>query len=58
MFRPAKELAGQHSGLDPYLIGRNALHPAVTLALRYAQQQGLLSRVLASGEAWERTSLL
>jgi 4,5-dihydroxyphthalate decarboxylase len=55
MFRAAKELAGQRSGPDPYLIGRDALRPAITLALRYAQQQGLLTRVLGSDEVWEGT---
>ncbi len=55
MFRAAKEIAGQRGGRDPYLIGREALQPAVTLAVRYAQQQGLLPRALSAAEAWEGT---
>jgi 4,5-dihydroxyphthalate decarboxylase len=52
MARAAKDMAGQRSAPDPLLIGRDALQPAVTLALRYAEQQGLLPRSLGRDEVW------
>ena len=35
--------------------GREGLRPALDLALRYAQEQGLLPRPLSPDEAWEET---
>ncbi len=57
MFQAAKGLAGQRSEPDPYLMGRDALQPAITLALRYARQQGLLPRELSATEVWDGTPL-
>jgi 4,5-dihydroxyphthalate decarboxylase len=37
---------------NPYSAGRAALDPAITLALRYASEQGLLSRPLTLDEVW------
>ena len=37
---------------NPFPSGRTALDPAVTLALRYADEQGLLARPLTPDEVW------
>jgi 4,5-dihydroxyphthalate decarboxylase len=37
---------------NPYPFGRAALDPAVTLALRYADEQGLLARKLTLDDVW------
>ena len=37
---------------NPFPFGRAALDPAVTLALRYADQQGLLTRPLTLEDVW------
>jgi 4,5-dihydroxyphthalate decarboxylase len=58
MFRESKDAAGPPREPDPYLFGREALEPAVTLALRYSQQQGLLPRELSLAEVWEGTPAL
>jgi 4,5-dihydroxyphthalate decarboxylase len=55
LFRESKDAAGSPREPDPYLFGREALGPAVTLALRYSQQQGLLPRELSLAEVWEGT---
>ena len=41
----------RHAG-NPYPFGRAALDPAVALALRYAGEQGLLTRPLTLDELW------
>ncbi|MBV8398723.1 MAG: ABC transporter substrate-binding protein [Acetobacteraceae bacterium] len=58
LFRESKDAAGPRREPDPYLFGREALAPAVTLALRYSQQQGLLPRELSLAEVWEGTPAL
>ena len=55
MFRAAKDAAGPPGSPDPYLIGREALQPAIELALRYAREQALLPRELSPAEVWERS---
>ena len=40
-------------GRDGLPIGKVALRPAVELALRYADEQGLLPRRLGAEELWE-----
>ena len=53
MFRAAKAVAGLSLGeRDPYAIGCAALQPAIDLALRYAQEQGLLPRPLRKDDVW------
>jgi len=37
---------------NPFPLGRAALDPAVTLALRYAQEQGLLTRPITLEDVW------
>jgi len=37
---------------NPFPFGRKALDPAVSLALRYAGEQGLLERPLTLEEVW------
>ncbi len=37
---------------NPYPFGRRALEPAIALALRYAEEQGLLERPLSMDEVW------
>ncbi|MBV9656378.1 MAG: hypothetical protein JOZ42_17625, partial [Acetobacteraceae bacterium] len=53
MFRAAKTAAGEASPRDPYLIGQEAVQPTVALALRYAEQQGLLPRRITEADVWE-----
>ena len=54
VFREAKAAALPSSDRpDPYPSGRAALEPAISLALRYAHDQGLLPRQLAMDEVWE-----
>ena len=54
MFAEAKALAPPpKDGRDPYLASREALAPALELALRYAKEQGLLPRPLSVDELWE-----
>jgi 4,5-dihydroxyphthalate decarboxylase len=38
---------------DPYPFGTTALQPAITLALRYTAEQGLLPRPLDIADIWE-----
>ncbi len=54
MFRDARA-AGPvgPGGNDPLPMGRTALEPAITLALRYSAEQGLLPRRLGVEEVWE-----
>lgn len=37
---------------NPFPFGRTALDPAISLALRYAQEQGLLTRPITLEEVW------
>jgi len=37
---------------NPFPFGRKALDPAVSLALRYAGEQGLLARPLTPDDVW------
>jgi 4,5-dihydroxyphthalate decarboxylase len=53
MFRASKDAMGPTSRPDPYLIGRDALQPAINVVLRYCEQQGLLPRKLSSAEVWD-----
>ncbi len=54
MFREAKAAGPpQASGRDALPIGREALRPAVELALRYSADQGLLPRRPGAEEVWE-----
>ena len=54
MFREAKPAAPPRAdGRDPYPFGRAALEPAVSLALRYTAEQGLLPGPLGLDEVWE-----
>ena len=54
MFRDAKAAAPPaENGRDPLPTGRAALQPAVDLALRYADEQGLLPRRLGPEEVWD-----
>lgn len=54
LFRAAKAAAPPRAdGRDPYPIGRAALAPAVSLALRYTAEQGLLPRPLGLDDVWE-----
>lgn len=56
LFREAKAIAraqGGGGGADRLPMGRAALRPAVSLALRYADEQGLLPRRLDVEEVWE-----
>jgi 4,5-dihydroxyphthalate decarboxylase len=41
-----------HAAGNPFPFGRAALDPAVSLALRYATEQGLLERPLTLDEVW------
>jgi 4,5-dihydroxyphthalate decarboxylase len=51
LFREVK--AGQPvEGRDPRPIGREAIDPAITLAVRYCVAQGLLPRALSLDEVW------
>jgi 4,5-dihydroxyphthalate decarboxylase len=51
LFREVK--AGQPvEGRDPRPIGREAIDPAITLAVRYCVAQGLLARALSLDEVW------
>jgi 4,5-dihydroxyphthalate decarboxylase len=45
-------LDGFRAAGNPFPFGRRALDPAVALALRYADQQGLLMRKLTLDEVW------
>ena len=54
LFREAKGVAALgFDGRDPYLFGCRPLSPAIALALRYAEQQGLLPRPLDVAAVWE-----
>ena len=54
MFRDAKAAApADAGGRDSLPMGRAALQPAITLALRYSAEQGLLPRSLGMEEVWE-----
>ena len=54
MFREAKVAAPPRStGRDPYPIGRTKLGPALSLALRYTAEQGLLPRRVDAARVWE-----
>jgi 4,5-dihydroxyphthalate decarboxylase len=54
MFRDAKAADPPAAdGRDPLPMGRAALQPAIDLALRYANGQGLLPRHLGAEEVWE-----
>jgi 4,5-dihydroxyphthalate decarboxylase len=54
LFRAAKAAAPPRAdSRDPYPIGRAALEPAVSLALRYTAEQGLLPRPLGIDDVWE-----
>ncbi len=54
MFRDAKAAAPPSSAArDPLPFGRTAIQPALALALRYADEQGLLPRRIAADEVWE-----
>jgi 4,5-dihydroxyphthalate decarboxylase len=48
----ARALLDRLRAANPYRSGRAALDPAVTLALRYAGEQGLLERELTLDEVW------
>jgi 4,5-dihydroxyphthalate decarboxylase len=49
LFREAKTPAAER---DPRPFGREALDPAIALAIRYCTEQGLLPRPLTPDEAW------
>ncbi|MGI4944770.1 MAG: ABC transporter substrate-binding protein [Janthinobacterium lividum] len=54
MFRDAKAAAPPGPGEnDPLPMGQTALQPAITLALRYSAQQGLLPRRFGIEDVWE-----
>ena len=54
MFRDAKAAAPPRpGGHDPLPMCRTALQPAITLALRYCAEQGLLPRHLGIEDVWE-----
>lgn len=54
MFRHAKAAGPPWAGgPDPLPMGCTALQPAIDLALRYANEQGLLPRRLSADEVWE-----
>ena len=54
MFRDAKAASPFGAGeRDPLPAGRVALRPAIELALRYSDEQGLLPRRLGMEEVWE-----
>lgn len=54
LFRDAKAAAPPPDGeVDALPAGRAALEPALTLAARYAHEQGLLPRHLSVDEVWE-----
>jgi 4,5-dihydroxyphthalate decarboxylase len=54
LFRAARaELALPADGRDPLPSGREALRPALALALRYSTAQGMLPRPLGLEEVWD-----
>ncbi len=54
MFREARAAGPERPAVhDPLAYGRAALQPVIDLALRYAQEQGLLPRPLGADEVWE-----
>jgi 4,5-dihydroxyphthalate decarboxylase len=54
IFREARAAAPPGSGgRDPYPFRRTALQPALSLALRYTAEQGLLPRQLDTANVWE-----
>jgi 4,5-dihydroxyphthalate decarboxylase len=57
LFRKAKAMAPSPAhGHDAYPSGRAALAPAISLALRYALEQGLLPRHLDLADVWQGLS--
>jgi 4,5-dihydroxyphthalate decarboxylase len=53
MFREGKAAAPHSQSRDPYPFGRRALEPALSLALSYTAEQGLLPRRLHTANVWE-----
>src|SRR5262245_41889168 len=57
LFHKAKAMApSPPHGQDAYGSGRAALAPAISLALRYALEQGLLPRQLRLADVWQGLS--
>jgi 4,5-dihydroxyphthalate decarboxylase len=58
VFKDAKMAAGisTSDGRDPLVFGRASLDPAISLALRYTFEQGLLPRRMGVEEVWEGLS--
>jgi 4,5-dihydroxyphthalate decarboxylase len=56
LFREANAAApARIDGRDPFPFGITALQPAISLALRYTAEQGLLPRPLDAEDVWEGT---
>jgi len=54
LFRAAAAAApARTDARAPYRFGMTALQPALTLALRYTAEQGLLPRPLDAADVWE-----
>jgi hypothetical protein len=57
LFRKAKAMVpSPPHGQDAYPSGRAALAPAISLALRFALEQGLLPRRLHLADIWQGLS--